>query len=55
MGYSPGGRKESDTTERLTHTHTPTLHWSVLVLKLTAGNSGKYILLHASRKIKQIW
>ena len=22
MGYSPWGRKESDTTERLTHTHT---------------------------------
>ena len=38
-----------------THTHTPTLHWSVIVLKLTAGNSGKYILLHASRKIKPIW
>ena len=24
MGYSPWGRKESDTTERLTHTHTHT-------------------------------
>ena len=22
VGYSPWGRKESDTTERLTHTHT---------------------------------
>ena len=24
MGYSPGGHKELDTTERLTHTHTHT-------------------------------
>ena len=24
MGYSPWGRKESDTTEQLTHTHTHT-------------------------------
>ena len=24
VGYSPWGRKESDTTERLTHTHTHT-------------------------------
>ena len=24
MGYSPSGRKELDTTERLTHTHTHT-------------------------------
>ena len=55
VGYSPRGHKESDTTEQLTHTHTPTLHWSVMVLKRTAGNSGTYILLHASRKIKQIW
>ena len=28
---------------------------SVIGLKLTAGNAGKYILLHASWEIKQIW
>ena len=26
MGYSPWGRKESDMTEQLTHTHTHTWH-----------------------------
>ena len=33
MGYSPWGRKESDTTEQLTHTHTHT-H---IILYITDG------------------
>ena len=31
VGYSPWGRKESDTTERLTHTHMHTRSWFTLL------------------------
>ena len=28
MDYSPWGRKESDTTEQFTHTHSPSYAWT---------------------------
>ena len=37
MGYSSLGRKESETTERLTHTHT----YRVLILGFPGGSDGK--------------
>ena len=44
VGYSPWGRKESDTTERLTHTHTYTKDFPggpvVKNLPANAGDTG---------------
>ena len=46
VGYSPGGRKESDTTERL-HFHLLQSHWK------NDYSSGKEFLCFCSRKKKE--
>ena len=40
MGYSPWDHKDSDRTERLTHTHTKSLNVSCLICRIVNENTG---------------
>ena len=51
MGYSPWGRKESDTTERLHFTEMQANSYVLCILNLCAG---KYLIANRSKKGKTL-
>ena len=53
-GYSPWGGKESDTTERLTHTHTHTHTQNIRLCEVSSVGMTFCILQIKSPKVKEL-